>query len=305
MGVFSTAEEAIDYYGKKRFQHGIGVTQPCQIRYVKYFEQILKGHVRAPTVKQLKSIEMHGIPNMKNKSCRPYLELVQVKGMTTLFSGKKLNTMKRYTCAALKSKTSLRSENHYIVKEPSIENFEEKSSNHESSEGDNFFKAADNRDRKGRWSTKVGMLQGSGVRKSTIHDKDRPSLFQFDHDDAHAEEKPKRRSNSMGKEVTPIEEEKFSANCEDKTFPTSDNSKDSGSHVGSRQTLHEDEEFKNFIKDKSEEAFGFDSEESEAFPTSLGSQIDKNENSIFKIGSFVVLRPNEVAALDIYNNMKV
>jgi len=49
----------------KRFSHGVGVTQPSQLRYIKYFEQILNGEVWAPTVKVLKSIGMVKVPNLK------------------------------------------------------------------------------------------------------------------------------------------------------------------------------------------------------------------------------------------------
>jgi phosphatidylinositol-3,4,5-trisphosphate 3-phosphatase/dual-specificity protein phosphatase PTEN len=66
--MFDTAEEAIEFYGKKRFQHGVGITQPCQLRYVKYFEQILKGNISSPTVKLVRHIEMNSVPNIKNKT---------------------------------------------------------------------------------------------------------------------------------------------------------------------------------------------------------------------------------------------
>lgn len=41
-GLAKNAEDAINYYGRKRFSHGEGVTQPSQIRYVKYFELIYR-----------------------------------------------------------------------------------------------------------------------------------------------------------------------------------------------------------------------------------------------------------------------
>ena len=44
------------YFGWKRFHNGIGVTQPSQIRYVHYFEQVLCGSY--PQSINLKRIEV-------------------------------------------------------------------------------------------------------------------------------------------------------------------------------------------------------------------------------------------------------
>jgi phosphatidylinositol-3,4,5-trisphosphate 3-phosphatase/dual-specificity protein phosphatase PTEN len=41
-GLAPDSESAIRYYGMKRFSHGRGVTQPSQLRYVTYFEQVFK-----------------------------------------------------------------------------------------------------------------------------------------------------------------------------------------------------------------------------------------------------------------------
>lgn len=132
-GAFQTAEEAIEFYGKKRFKHGIGITQPCQIRYVKYFEQILKEHVVAPTIKTLKGIEMVTVPNIKNKTCRPYVEIVQVKDMTILFSGRKIANLKKYHMTVTKKIPE--SDNHLFVKEGSVDRSEKSSnSNYQDSE---------------------------------------------------------------------------------------------------------------------------------------------------------------------------
>lgn len=45
-GFFKTAEEALAFYAKKRYEkEGYGVTQPCQIKYVHYFSQILHSEI--------------------------------------------------------------------------------------------------------------------------------------------------------------------------------------------------------------------------------------------------------------------
>lgn len=40
-GFADTAQNAIKYYGWKRFNNGRGVTQPCQLQYIFYFEKLL------------------------------------------------------------------------------------------------------------------------------------------------------------------------------------------------------------------------------------------------------------------------
>ena len=40
---FTNPEEAMRYYSKKRFEtQGLGVSQPCQIQYIRYFSEILE-----------------------------------------------------------------------------------------------------------------------------------------------------------------------------------------------------------------------------------------------------------------------
>lgn len=101
------------------------------MRYVRYFEQILKGKILAPTLKTLKSVEMHTVPNMGNKRCKPYLEIIQVKNMTTLFSGKKLSKLNKYIATKTKDKNSPRSESHLFVKGSLIESSDKSSVNEE------------------------------------------------------------------------------------------------------------------------------------------------------------------------------
>ena len=40
--MFKKEKAALNYYASMRFkQDGMGVTKPCQLRYVKYFSQVL------------------------------------------------------------------------------------------------------------------------------------------------------------------------------------------------------------------------------------------------------------------------
>ena len=65
VGEFDTAADCLKYYGLMRVDNGKGVTVPSQIRYVFYFEQILKNNIKNPiSFKKLciKKIRMVTIP---------------------------------------------------------------------------------------------------------------------------------------------------------------------------------------------------------------------------------------------------
>lgn len=61
-GKFKSVEDVLYYYGKKRFLvDGLGVNQPCQLRYIYYFYEVLTGKSRIyPAVVELKSIRLTG-----------------------------------------------------------------------------------------------------------------------------------------------------------------------------------------------------------------------------------------------------
>ena len=76
-GLADSADEAIAYYGYKRFSHGKGVTQPSQIRYVHYFEQVYKRVIKSPIVKIPDKVVVHTIPDIAgNGKFIPYIEIV-------------------------------------------------------------------------------------------------------------------------------------------------------------------------------------------------------------------------------------
>ena len=65
MNVFETAKESLLYYGIMRAENGKGVTIPSQIRYVNYFEEILKSNMPHPVVfkkKYITKIRMFTLP---------------------------------------------------------------------------------------------------------------------------------------------------------------------------------------------------------------------------------------------------
>jgi len=55
-GFVQNIDDGLKYYGWKRFSSGKGVTQPCQLRSIYYFEAALRRQVIAPSPKRLKAI---------------------------------------------------------------------------------------------------------------------------------------------------------------------------------------------------------------------------------------------------------
>ena len=77
MNTFNTAAECLQYYGMMRAENGKGVTIPSQIRYVNYFEQILKEKMPHPIVfikKIITKIRMFTLP-MFHKVYTPYFKI--------------------------------------------------------------------------------------------------------------------------------------------------------------------------------------------------------------------------------------
>lgn len=76
-GLAQNAKEAVTYYGWKRFNHGKGVTQPSQLRYVDYFEQVYKKVIKSPVLKSPEKVVVYTIPDLVGSGkCKPYLEIV-------------------------------------------------------------------------------------------------------------------------------------------------------------------------------------------------------------------------------------
>lgn len=100
-GLSKTAEDAIRYYGRKRFSTGLGITQPSQLRFVRYFELVLKGVVRSPCIKILKGVRLHTVPRMASNSCKPYLEIITLKNFKKIFTAKYSDHLTRYKATKL------------------------------------------------------------------------------------------------------------------------------------------------------------------------------------------------------------
>ena len=77
MNTFETAAECLQYYGMMRAENGKGVTIPSQIRYVNYFEKIIKEKLPHPIVfikKIITKIRMFTLP-MFHKVYTPYFKI--------------------------------------------------------------------------------------------------------------------------------------------------------------------------------------------------------------------------------------
>ena len=73
MNVFKTIDECLQYYGMMRVENGKGVTIPSQIRYINYFEIMLKNNMEHPIIfvkKNIKRIRMFTMP-MFHKAYTP------------------------------------------------------------------------------------------------------------------------------------------------------------------------------------------------------------------------------------------
>ena len=61
MGVFAEWKEVCNFYAERRFtQPGQGVTQPCQIQYVRYFDEVLKNGIKKPQALKVERITLLG-----------------------------------------------------------------------------------------------------------------------------------------------------------------------------------------------------------------------------------------------------
>jgi phosphatidylinositol-3,4,5-trisphosphate 3-phosphatase/dual-specificity protein phosphatase PTEN len=85
---FDDAEEAMQYYSKKRFSTGEGVTQPSQKRYVHYFAQLLKEKIYFPLVRTLKAISVHKLIKKNSETIKPYFEIYLGNGEKLFYTSK-------------------------------------------------------------------------------------------------------------------------------------------------------------------------------------------------------------------------
>jgi phosphatidylinositol-3,4,5-trisphosphate 3-phosphatase/dual-specificity protein phosphatase PTEN len=92
MNIFDTTDECLQYYGMMRVANGKGVTIPSQIRYVKYFEKILKDHMIHPIIfvkKKIIKIRMFTLPKFHSIN----VPLLSIENKGKKYNSKKKNTV--------------------------------------------------------------------------------------------------------------------------------------------------------------------------------------------------------------------
>ncbi len=85
---FEDPEEVLQYYSKKRFNLGEGVTQPSQKRYVYYFAQLLKEKIYFPLVRTIKAITINKIISKNSEALKPYFEIYLGNGDKIFYTNK-------------------------------------------------------------------------------------------------------------------------------------------------------------------------------------------------------------------------
>ncbi|XP_040029120.2 tensin-1 isoform X5 [Gasterosteus aculeatus] len=79
--ISASADQALDRFSMRRFYEdkALPAAQPSQIRYVRYFNGLLSGHIKINNKPLfLHHVIMHGIPNFESKGgCRPFLKIYQ------------------------------------------------------------------------------------------------------------------------------------------------------------------------------------------------------------------------------------
>jgi phosphatidylinositol-3,4,5-trisphosphate 3-phosphatase and dual-specificity protein phosphatase PTEN len=85
LGVFESAPEVMQFYALRRFEkEGYGVTQPCQIKYIEYFLQLLKHPNLYPKVYSLTEIKFLGEFSFSD----PYIKIWRMGGQQLVYSSK-------------------------------------------------------------------------------------------------------------------------------------------------------------------------------------------------------------------------
>ena len=259
---------------------------------------------------------MHTIPDMKGKTCKPYVEIINVRDGSVQFNGKKgfkLNTYHRHNVSLRKQSTG--SFQGFSQKHKSSEDRSDSSYSQFESE----WKFDQNRQTNAGRNTLAVVRASSAHKGAVANAKDRPSLFAFDNDNTDINEKPKRRSNSMGKEGESILLLLFRLiyqidikHEEEKTMPTTDMVKSDGSKEQEnakkfKTTLHQEEEKqKSDIKVNPNEIFHVDSERSDhQYPEYRDDDQDEKSVAISKFSSMLVPYHVDKVSLDLLPKLKL
>ncbi len=88
-GAAPTATAALELFGRERTHDGKGVTIPSQMRYVHYYEALLRAPdaaAFAPATYRLRHIRLHGVPNFDlHGGCDPFFDVRVGDGKAQIF----------------------------------------------------------------------------------------------------------------------------------------------------------------------------------------------------------------------------
>lgn len=84
IGFYDNAFDTARYFSSKRFTDGKGISQPCQVRFIHYFEAFMKRIVISPQIKYLRKIVINKVPitsKLYNGCNKPFFEVYRVMGL--------------------------------------------------------------------------------------------------------------------------------------------------------------------------------------------------------------------------------
>ena len=77
-GFFESIKECAKMFGSRRFTDDKGVSQPCQVRFIHYFEGFYRNIVISPQIKILKRIKLMAVPS---GGCKPFFQVYVTDGL--------------------------------------------------------------------------------------------------------------------------------------------------------------------------------------------------------------------------------
>lgn len=81
LGYFENVDKCLKFYGHMRFTCGKGVSQPCQLRYLYYFEAFFRRKIKSPAAKRLRGVQFVKVPTISSGGCVPYFEVYTCRGL--------------------------------------------------------------------------------------------------------------------------------------------------------------------------------------------------------------------------------
>jgi phosphatidylinositol-3,4,5-trisphosphate 3-phosphatase/dual-specificity protein phosphatase PTEN len=87
MDQFHDYKDVMRFYAKRRFEKdGYGVTQPCQIKYIEYFQNFLKNPKTYPQVLCIKKITFKGDFDIN----KPYIKIINNTTKKTIYNTREI-----------------------------------------------------------------------------------------------------------------------------------------------------------------------------------------------------------------------